>query len=83
MMAYLARSGDPERERAIAVCITSCVPRSELPEKDCGLFLVEKLAEILRNSTGLYRVEIDLHADKLFTLYTYAEPLEDKEGDNH
>ena len=32
-MAFLAISGDPDRTDAAAVRITSCVQRSELPEK--------------------------------------------------
>ncbi len=84
-MAFLAKSGNPEEEEALAVCITSCVPRSELPGGPNNvLFVIEKLAEILRKSKGLYRIEIDINADRVFTLYTYSEQLDEdknkKEG---
>ena len=74
-MSFLVNSGNPEEERAPAVCITSCVRRNELPDEDLELFLVEKLAQILRRTKGLYRIEIDINTNYIFKLYTYAEPL--------
>ena len=46
------------------------------------LFLIEKFTEVVRKTKRLFRVEVDLHEDYLFTLYTYAEPLDkNKEED--
>ncbi len=81
-MAFLVISGDPDRTEAAAVCVTSCVPKSELPEKNSDLFVIEKLAYILRKSKGLYRIEIDINKDNIFTLYTYARRLEDFKEEN-
>jgi len=78
-MAFLAISGDPDRTDAAAVSITSCVQRSELPEKNSDMFVIEKLAYIMRKSKGLYRIEIDINKDYIFTLYTYAQTLEEYE----
>jgi len=79
-MAFLVKSGNPCEAKTVARCITSAVHKSERPDTDLGLFVTEKLAEIMREVKGLYRVEIDFFGDYMFTLYTYAEPLEEKEG---
>ncbi len=79
-MAFLADTGNPWDDKAPAVCITYAVHKSERPDEKLELFVVEKLAEIMRRAERLYRVEVDLHSEYLFTLYTYAEPLEEKEG---
>jgi len=85
-MSMLVDSGNPEERKTLAVCITSAVPRDEIrdepPEGDMRLFLIEKFAEVMRKTKRLFRVEVDLHEDYLFTLYTYAEPLEKKEANN-
>jgi len=79
-MSMLVDSGNPKERKTLAVCITSAVPRDEIrdepPEGDMRLFLIEKFAEVMRKTKRLFRVEVDLHEDYLFTLYTYAEPLD-------
>lgn len=79
-MSMLVDSGNPEERKTLAVCITSAVPRDEIlgePEEgDMRLFLIEKFTEVVRKTKRLFRVEVDLHEDYLFTLYTYAEPLD-------
>jgi len=80
IMAFYVNSGNPEDERASAMCITSCVHKNELPDEDLELFLVEKFAQILRRTKRLHRVEMDINTNYIFTLYTYAEPLEVKKA---
>jgi len=85
-MSVLMDSGNPWEKEAIAICITSAVHKSERPDKELGLFLVEKFAEILQKTNNLYRMEVDFFGEYIFTLYTYGEPLdkakEDKEANN-
>jgi len=48
-------------------------------KKNSDMFVIEKLAYIMRKSKGLYRIEIDINKDYIFTLYTYAQTLEEYE----
>jgi hypothetical protein len=79
-MAFLARSGDPERAEAVAVCMTKYVSKSTLPDGDCREFLIDQFIDILRHSKGIFRMELDIRNEYIFTIYTYAEPLEDEDG---
>ena len=81
-MSMLVDSGNPWEKEAIARCITFAVHKSERQDKDLGLFVIEKLAEILQKTKNLYKVDIDFFSEYIFTLYTYAEPLDkNKEED--
>ncbi len=79
-MSFLADSGNPWEDKASAICITSAVHKSERVDKDLGLFVMEKLAEIMQKTKRLYKIEIDFFGNYMFTLYTYAEPLEVKKA---
>jgi hypothetical protein len=81
-MPILMDSGNPEEKEAIATCITCAVPKSERPDKDFKLFLVEKFAEVLRKTERLYKVEVHVSGDYFFTLYTYGEPLDKNKEDD-
>ena len=75
-MAFLVDSGNPWEKETPALCVTSAVHKSERPDKDLTLFLVEKFAEVIRKTKGLYKVEVVPFGEYIFTLYTYGEPLE-------
>ncbi len=77
-MSFLVDSGNPWERETIARCITFAVHESERQDKDLGLFVIEKLAEIPQKTERLYKVEIDFFGNYMFTLYTYGEPLEKK-----
>lgn len=81
-MSILVDSGNPWEKEALARCITFAVHKSERQGKDLSLFVIEKLAEIMQKTKGLYKVEIDFFGEYIFGLYTYAEPLEGEEANN-
>jgi len=80
-MAFVVNSGNPWEDKAPAICITSAVHKSERPDKELGLFLVEKFAEILQKTKGLYSMEVNFFSEYIFTLYTYGEPIEKNKED--